>query len=44
VRNRTIDECVRDTQCMPLDRPSERNESDAYVRTFFLTHHADAGD
>ena len=37
VRNRTIDECVLDDQCMPLDRASERNESDPYVRVFFAT-------
>ena len=37
VRNRTIDECVLDDQCMPLDRGSERNESDPYVRVFFAT-------
>ena len=40
VRNRTIDECVLDDQCMPLDRASERNESDPYVRVSF--RHADA--
>ena len=37
VRNRTIDECVLDDQCMPLDRASERNESDPYVRVFVAT-------